>query len=81
MKRVLSRPMFRIGGSAGTGITSGLDTPRKKFENGTDPFDRALSTTERAMKDLQKFKGRKQPLLPGSLPSFLTSFGEGLIKT
>ena len=78
MNRTLKRPMFRIGGSAGTGITSGLDTPRKKFENGTDPFDRALSTTERAMKDLQKFKGRKQPLLPGSLPSFLTSFGLNL---
>ena len=78
MNRVLKRPMFRIGGSAGTGITSGLDTPRKKFENGTDPFDRALSTTERAMKDLQKFRGEKKPLLPGSLPSFLTSFGLNL---
>ena len=29
MNRVLKRPMFRIGGSAGTGITSGLDKPRK----------------------------------------------------
>ena len=28
MNRVLKRPMFRIGGSAGTGITSGLDTPK-----------------------------------------------------
>ena len=27
--------MFRIGGSAGTGITSGLDQPRKKYANGT----------------------------------------------
>ena len=34
MKRVLNRPMFRIGGSAGTGITSGLDQPRKQYENG-----------------------------------------------
>ena len=25
--RTLMRPMFRIGGSAGTGITSGLDRP------------------------------------------------------
>ena len=29
MNRVLKRPMFRIGGSAGTGITSGLDQPQK----------------------------------------------------
>ena len=35
MNRVLSRPMFRIGGSAGTGITSGLDQPRKQYANGT----------------------------------------------
>jgi hypothetical protein len=27
MNRTLKRPMFRIGGSAGTGITSGLDRP------------------------------------------------------
>ena len=24
--------MFRIGGSAGTGITSGLDQPRKQYK-------------------------------------------------
>ena len=28
--------MFRIGGSAGTGITSGLDKPRKQYANGTE---------------------------------------------
>ena len=27
--------MFRIGGSTGTGITSGLDQPRKQYANGT----------------------------------------------
>ena len=32
MNRVLRRPMFRIGGSAGTGITSGLD--RKGYKDG-----------------------------------------------
>ena len=35
MNRTLKRPMFRIGGSAGTGITSGLDQPRKQYANGT----------------------------------------------
>ena len=39
MNRVLKRPMFRIGGSAGTGITSGLDQPRKQFQQGTNPYD------------------------------------------
>ena len=32
MSRTLKRPMFRIGGSAGTGITSGLDTPRQEYK-------------------------------------------------
>jgi len=33
MSRTLKRPMFRIGGSAGTGITSGLDKPRQGYKN------------------------------------------------
>ena len=31
MNRTLKRPMFRMGGSTGTGITSGLDQPRKQY--------------------------------------------------
>ena len=31
MNRTLKRPMFKMGGSTGTGITSGLDKPRKQF--------------------------------------------------
>ncbi len=68
--------MFRIGGSAGTGITSGLD--RKPFKKGTDPYDRALKTTTRAMEDLEKFRGTQSGLRPGSLPGFLTQFGLNL---
>ena len=30
--------MFRIGGSAGTGITSGLDQPRKQYNQGSNPY-------------------------------------------
>ena len=37
MNRTLRRPMFRIGGSAGTGITSGLDMPRVSYQDGTQP--------------------------------------------
>jgi len=35
--KVMKRPMFRMGGptSGGTGITSGLDTPRQNFKFGT----------------------------------------------
>ena len=31
MNRTLKRPMFRMGGSTGTGITSGLDKPRQQY--------------------------------------------------
>ena len=37
MNRVLKRPMFRMGGSTGTGITSGLDQPRKQYQQGSMP--------------------------------------------
>ena len=34
MNRTLKRPMFRMGGSSGTGITSGLDRPRQQYGQG-----------------------------------------------
>ena len=80
MNRTLKRPMFRMGGSTGTGITSGLDQPRKQYSQGTDPYDRALSTTERAMKDLEKFRGEQGSFSPMAGPGFLTSFGLDLMS-
>ena len=78
MNRTLRRPMFRMGGAA-EGITSGLD--RKPLANGTDPYDRALKTTERFRADMDKFRGETQPMMPGGLPNFLTSFGLNLLAT
>ena len=78
MNRVLRRPMFRIGGSAGTGITSGLD--RKGYKDGTDEYDRALKTTERFMTDIDKFRGEKSSMMPGGFPAFLTQFGLNLLS-
>jgi len=77
MNRVLRRPMFRMGGAA-DGITSGLD--RKPLANGTDPYDRALKTTERATQDLAKFRQQQGGMMPGALPGFLTSFGLNLLS-
>ena len=34
MNRTLRRPMFRMGGSTGEGITSGLQAPRQNYELG-----------------------------------------------
>ena len=79
MNRVLRRPMFRIGGSAGTGITSGLE--RKGYKEGTDEYDRALKTTERFMTDIDKFRGEEAKFTPSGLPGFLTQFGLNLLST
>ena len=66
MNRILKRPMFRIGGSAGTGITSGLDKPRKQYANGT------------TLEQLQKATGA----VPNNrnLSQFLTTFGLDLLS-
>jgi len=82
MKRVLSRPMFRIGGSAGTGITSGLDQPRKQYENGNrvtqglDPFVKDVRATYSRMGAMPT----QSPLAAGTLPGFLTQFGLNLVS-
>ena len=38
--RILNRPMFKLGGKTvdaqGTGITSGLDAPRQRYEFGEE---------------------------------------------
>jgi hypothetical protein len=36
ISRILKRPMFRMGGSSGTGITSGLDRPG--YASGTTKY-------------------------------------------
>ena len=79
MSRTLTRPMFRMGGAAGTGITSGLD--RKPLKQGTDPYDRAMKTTERFMTDMDRFKGETPAFAPSALPGFLTQFGLNLLST
>jgi len=78
MNRTLKRPMFRMGGAA-EGITSGLDTPRKEYSTGTDPYDRAIKTTDRFAADMDRYRGEQAPLMPGGLPNFLTSFGLNLL--
>ena len=74
MNRILKRPMFRIGGSAGTGITSGLDKPRKQYANGSEynlkDYERERRMIEEMMRqeqlrkemelDLKKKKVREQ---------------------
>jgi len=57
--------MFRIGGSAGTGITSGLDQPQKMANGGRTGYQQGSMPTFQA----------------SGLPGFLTSFGLNLLAT
>jgi len=86
--------MFRIGGSAGTGITSGLDTPKRGLVDGPGKYsqddleDRAFKPNiEQALEAAKLAKDprvrnvlfpRAGGLRPGTLPGFLTSFGLNL---
>jgi hypothetical protein len=65
MNRTLKRPMFRIGGSAGTGITSGLDQPQKMANGGRTGYQ----------------QGSMPSFQAEGLPGFLTSFGLNLLAT
>ena len=65
MNRILKRPMFRIGGSAGTGITSGLDQPQKMANGGRTGYQ----------------QGSMPTFQPGGVPGFLTGFGLNLLST
>ena len=64
MNRTLKRPMFRIGGSAGTGITSGLDQPQKMANGGRTGYQQGTVPNF-------QFSG---------MPGFLTSFGLDLLS-
>ena len=70
MNRTLKRPMFRIGGSAGTGITSGLNRPG--YQN---PLPAPVgSTKERLLRAIGEQPSNR------NLSRFLTTFGLNLLS-
>ena len=70
--RTLMRPMFRIGGSAGTGITSGLDRPGYQQGGGAD----ARFFIQKPMTSSAPAADRKPTGIGmGTIPGFLTGLG------
>ena len=76
MNRTLKRPMFRMGGSTGTGITSGLDAPRQQYDKG----DIVKSFQERKAMFDEISPNQRSGFMPGSVSSFLTNFGLNLMS-
>ena len=65
MNRVLKRQVLRMGGSSGTGVTSGLDRPGYK-DAGT--VQAALDTTQKSLTALDQFREKQSGFMPGALP-------------
>ena len=68
--------MFRMGGSTGTGLTSGLNAPRQGYEPGGNV--QKLFDERKAMFD--RLNPEPTPFMPGSVSSFLTDFGLNLMS-
>jgi hypothetical protein len=88
MSRILSRPMFRKGGSAGEGITSGL-APRQGYQNAGDVKQNDLSKINnikdmnpQQLLDLSKqLAFQAPPMQPDrSLGNFKIDFGLDLLS-
>ena len=90
MANILKRPMFRRGGSVayGTGITSGLDTPRARYEDGTDEEgaqqNNVVGLSEKEEEKINPeilkaaydiIKQKTMPTERETVADFLTSFG------
>ena len=78
MNRILKRPMFRVGGSAGTGITSGLD--RKPFQNGSDPTTMIPQLGSLPRNTINQPTRTPTGIGFGTIPGFLVGTGLNLVS-
>ena len=71
MNRILRRPMFRMGGST-SGITSGLDAPRKQFADGSlDEKRKEVSNAALKMMFKQQFPNRSDEFVDKYVDDFV----------
>jgi len=82
MNRIMKRPMFRKGGSAGEGITSGL-APRQGYQKAgsVEQFDLRNATMDQLRAEAQRQGFKAPPMAPdNSLRDFKIDFGLDLIS-
>ena len=73
--RTLNRPMFRTGGSAGTGITSGL-APRQGYQNG----ETVMSPAEKEFLEKRALLKKYQQPRGNDMNQFLIDFGLNMVS-
>jgi len=81
--RTLQRPMFRMGGSSGTGITSGLDRPGYQIGGGAGMARDNIRLSDLPFMKSPQVNTPETPEIPkksaglglGTVPGFLTSLG------
>jgi len=82
MNRIMKRPMFRKGGSAGEGITSGL-APRQGYQEAgsVEQFDLRNATMDQLRAEAQRQGFKAPPMAPdNSLRNFKIDFGLDLLS-
>ena len=83
MNRTLRRPMFRMGGSTGDGITSGLQTPKRGMVDGPGSYAGIEPSDIKAIqdkKDLINTLAPRQERKDTSFNDFLINFGLDLMS-
>ena len=82
MSRIMKRPMFRKGGSAGEGITSGL-APRQGYQDGesAQPFNIRNANMDQIDAEVKRRSLQLPPMAPdNSLRDFKIDFGLDLVS-
>jgi len=76
MSRVLNRPMFRLGGST-SGITSGLDTPKRGRVDGPGSYQGI--DYEKAYETEQRITDKYYPKKGADINRFLIDWGLNMV--
>ena len=80
MNRTLRRPMFRMGGSTGEGITSGLDMPKTDASRQSYQFGNTVDNIRRDMPGLKELYKENMAPRSSNFNDFLINMGLDLVS-
>ena len=78
--RTLKRPMFRMGGSTGEGITSGLDMPKPNASRQSYQFGKTVDNIRRDMPGLKELYKENMAPRSNNFNDFLINMGLDLVS-